>query len=80
MRVEANGLAPLMDAMKNGMKDPNKAVVKVYIVLLGILAEAVGPAIKQFAKKCFMPMLSNLSDKQSLVRDTVIATTNKWSD
>jgi hypothetical protein len=25
-------------------------------------------------------MLANLSDKNSLVRDTVIATANKWSD
>lgn len=80
MRIEPNGLAPLMDALKAGMKDPNKAVVKVYIVLLGILAEAIGAPIKQFGKKCFVPMLANLSDKQSLVRDVVISTTNKWSD
>lgn len=80
MRVEPNGLTGLMDAMKAGMKDPNKAVVKVFIVLLGILAEAIGASIKQFCKKCFVPMLANLSDKQSLVRDAVIATTNKWSD
>jgi hypothetical protein len=32
-----------MDAMKNGMKDANKAVVKVFIGLLGSLAEAIGP-------------------------------------
>jgi hypothetical protein len=42
MRIEPNGLGPLMDTMKAGMKDPNKAVVKVFIVLLGILAEAIG--------------------------------------
>lgn len=63
MRIEANGLNGLMDAMKNGMKDPNKAVVKVYIILLGLLAEAIGAPIKQFGKKCFVPMLANLSDK-----------------
>ena len=63
MRIEPNGLTDLMGAMKNGMKDPNKAVVKVYIVLLGLLAEAIGAQIKQFAKKCFVPMLANLSDK-----------------
>jgi len=28
MRIENNGLNDLMDVMKNGMKDPNKAVVK----------------------------------------------------
>lgn len=80
MRIECNGLNELMDAMKKGMKDANKAVVKVYINLLGLLADAVGPAIKQYQKKCFLPMLTNLSDKQSLVRDQVIATTNKWSE
>jgi len=46
MRIENNGLTDLMDAMKNGMKDPNKAVVKVFIVLLGLLAEAIGPSVK----------------------------------
>ena len=46
MRIENNGLDDLMDAMKNGMKDPNKAVVKVFIVLLGVLAEAIGPGVK----------------------------------
>ena len=63
MRIENNGLTELMDGLKNGMKDPNKAVVKVYINLLGLLAEAIGPAIKQYTKKTFVPMLNNLSDK-----------------
>lgn len=31
MRIEVNGLNELMDALKNGMKDSNKAVVKKYI-------------------------------------------------
>lgn len=68
MRIENNGLNELMEQLKNGMKDPNKAVVKVYIQLLGLLAEAIGPAVKQYVKKCFVPMLTNISDKQSLVR------------
>ena len=46
MRIETTGLGPLMDALKNGMKDPNKAVIKVYIVLLGVMAEACGASIK----------------------------------
>ena len=46
MRIECNGLNELMDAMKQGMKDPNKAVVKAFIILLGLLADALGPAIK----------------------------------
>lgn len=46
MRIENNGLGDLMDAMKAGMKDPNKAVVKAFIILLGLLADALGSAIK----------------------------------
>ena len=46
MRIENNGLVGLMDALKNGMKDPNKAVVKVFITLIGNMAEAVGSSIK----------------------------------
>jgi hypothetical protein len=80
MRIEANGLNELMDALKNGMKDSNKAVVKKYIQLLGTMAEAIGPDVKQFIKKCFVPMLNNLSDKQSLVRADVIASVEKWAE
>ena len=40
----------------------------------------MGPAINKYQKKCFVPMLSNLSDKQSLVRDEVIKCMNKWSE
>ena len=56
-RIEPNGLNELMDNMKNGMKDSNKAVVKVFINLMGLLAEAVGAPIKQYTKKAFVPMI-----------------------
>lgn len=46
MRIENVGLAGLADALKNGMKDPNKAVVKVFIQLIGNIAEATGAGIK----------------------------------
>ncbi len=63
MRIEPNGLGELMENIKILMKDPNKAVVKVFITLLGLLADAVGSPIKLYTKKCFVPMLNNLSDK-----------------
>jgi len=44
------------------------------------MAEAIGPDVKQFIKKCFVPMLNNLSDKQSLVRADVIASIDKWAE
>jgi hypothetical protein len=80
MRIEPNGTNELMDVMKKAMKDANKAVVKVFIILLGMLAEAMGTPISKYQKKCFVPMLSNLSDKQALVRDEVIKCMNKWAD
>lgn len=80
MRIEPNGTNELMDVMKKAMKDANKAVVKVFIILLGLLAEAMGGPISKYQKKCFVPMLSNLSDKQQLVRDEVVKCMNKWAD
>lgn len=46
MRIQPNGLNELMDALKKGMKDPNKAVVKSFINLLGLMADALGPQVK----------------------------------
>lgn len=62
-RIEPNGLNDLMEVMKKAMKDPNKAVVRAYVALSGLLAEAVGSPINKYRKKCFVPMLANLSDK-----------------
>jgi len=80
MRIENTGLAGLMDALKNGMKDPNKAVLKLFIQLIGLVAEACGPSVKSYGKKAFVPVLSNLSDKATLVRGDAVAAINKWSD
>lgn len=63
MRIEPNGLGDLMEALKASMKEANKAVIKSNIQLLGALAEALGAPIKQYVKKCLVPMLFNLSDK-----------------
>lgn len=48
MRIEPNGTNELMDVMKKAMKDANKAVVKVFIILLGVLAEAMGSPISKY--------------------------------
>ena len=44
------------------------------------MAEALGPAAKQFQKRNLGPMLDNVSDKQALVRADVVASVNKWAD
>ena len=48
MRIEPNGIGELMDAMKQGLKDPNKAVLKANIQLLGLIAEAVGSPMSKY--------------------------------
>ena len=80
MRIEPNGVGELMEALKGAMKEANKAVLKANISLLADLAEAMGAPVKTYTKKCFVPMLYNLSDKQSLVRDEVISCMNKWAE
>jgi hypothetical protein len=69
-----------MEVFKNGMKDANKAVLKIYINLLGMLAEAVGAPIKQFTKKCLVPSLKHLAYKDTLVRAEVVSTMTKWAE
>jgi hypothetical protein len=80
MRIEPTGVEELMEALKGAMKEANKAVLKANISLLADLAEAMGPPIKAYTKKCFVPMLYNLSDKQSLVREEVISCMDKWAE
>lgn len=80
MRIKPDGLGELMDSVKVGMKESNKAVLKTFFGLNGTLAEACGEPIGIYRKKCFVPMLQHLSDKQGLVRAQVVAPMNKWAE
>lgn len=80
MRIKPDGLGDLMDVLAKGMKESNKAVIKSYFTLLGQLAEACGEPISIYRKKCFVPMLQHLADKQTLVRQQVIAQMDKWAE
>lgn len=80
MRIEDNGLNPLLEALKNGMKDSNKVCLKSYIIILGQLAQAVGSSIRQYTKKCFVPMIKHLSYKDGPVRAEVVNSMDKWAD
>jgi hypothetical protein len=80
MRIEASGLGDLLDTVKNGLKDPNKAVLKQFIVLSGNLAAAVGPKIKVYTKKCLVPLIDLVKDKQTLVRAEAVTSLNKWAE
>jgi hypothetical protein len=46
MRIKPDGLNELMEEVKKRMTDANKAVLKAYIQLMGVLVEALGPAAK----------------------------------
>ena len=48
MRIKPDGLNELMEEVKKRMTDANKAVLKAYIQLMGVLVEALGPAAKQY--------------------------------
>jgi len=80
MRIQPTGLNELMDNVKQRMADPNKAVLKQYIQLMGVLVEALGPGAKQFQKKLLPGMLATLADKQSLVRQDAINCMDKWGE
>ena len=81
MRIKPDGCGELMDCLKVGMKESNKAVMKAFIGLLGLVAEAMGDPVKNYTKKCLVPCIqNNLSDKQTLVRADVVACMNKWAE
>jgi hypothetical protein len=44
------------------------------------MATALGPPSKSYLKKNFAPLLDNISDKQTLVRNDVVDAVDKWAD
>ena len=80
MRIKPDGLNELMDNLKQRMVDPNKSVLKQYVQLLALMAEALGAGAKQYTKKVLPPMLANLADKQNLVRQDIVASMDKWAN
>lgn len=79
-RIKTDGINEMMEIIKNAMKDPNKTVAKEFMKLSGAMAEACGPDIKKYVKKCLVPLIANCSDKQSLVRNDAIDAMIKWSE
>lgn len=80
MRIQPDGIGDLMEQLKVNQKASNKAVLKQVILLMGSMAEATGPPILKYNKKCFLPLLAFLGDKAALMRADVVATANKWSE
>lgn len=80
MRIQPIGLNELMDNMKLRMVDPNKAVLKSYLQLIGLVVQALGTSAKQYAKKLLPSVLQNLADKATLVRQDTVAVMDIWSE
>jgi len=62
-RISSLGLMPLMIALKNRMSETNKSLLKSFISIIGMLAQAMGCGSKQYAKTILPPLISNLTDK-----------------
>lgn len=79
-RILPNGLGDLIAAIKNKLNDGNKNLVKILISFLGKLFEALGKESRQYDKSLFPGILSNLSDKNNLVREEVIKCVETYID
>lgn len=79
-RIQPVGLNELMGQLKNRLSDPNKSVLKSYLILVGKFAEAMGAGGKVYSKTILPALLENLTDKQNLVRNDAITAIKQWAE
>ena len=79
-RILPLGLTELIASIKNTLTDGNKNLVKIIISFVSKLFEALGVASKQYAKSLIPGLLSNLSDKNNLLREEVIKCSDVYID
>ena len=77
-KILPNGLKELFSLIRSKLNDGNKNLVRLIIQLLTQLIEALGNGLKQYTKLLAIPLVSNLADKQSLLRDDCINCIDKW--
>lgn len=80
MRIVPTGLNEIITCFKNKLSDGNKNLVRFILQFITRLLEALGPGSKSFAKPLINPILNNLSDKQSLLRDDVCKCLEKFAE
>lgn len=80
MRIQPTGLEVLFKALKARVNDNNKSLVRLSLALVSKLATALGPECGRFSKIIVRPVLSNLADKQSLLRLDALAAIDKWAE
>lgn len=77
-RILPNGLGELFGALKAGLVDKNKNVLKTCLSLITKIAKALGPGAKQYSKEVMIPVLQTLADKDKLVRGCSLETIETW--
>ena len=73
-----NGLQDLIELIIEKLTDSNKNLVRLIIELLSHLTESLGVQIKSYTKQIMNPLLTNLSDKNNLLRQECVSCINKW--
>ena len=77
-RILPNGLNDLFGALKSGLVDKNKNVLKTCLGLITKITKALGPGAKQYSKEVMTPVLQTLVDKDKLVRACTLETIETW--
>ena len=73
-----NGLQDLIELIIEKLTDSNKNLVRLIIELLSHLIESLGVQIKSYTKQIMNQLLTNLSDKNNLLRQECVSCINKW--
>jgi len=69
----------LWAGLKARLKDSNKNLATQVLVLLGKIADAVGPSVDKYARHVMPNMLALISDNKKTVRDAVVQCLSVWS-
>ncbi len=79
-RIEPTGLSNLMGALKQGLVDKNKNVLKTALKTIVVLARSLGPGCRIYNKTLMTKVLQCLADKQTLVRNCNMDAIEAWRD
>jgi len=79
-RIKPDGLGPLFTALKSRMNEPCKNLAKSFITLIGTLSIALGNSIRQYIKVIIQPLMFNLADKQTSIRQETINALDKIAE
>lgn len=73
-----NGLSDLIISIKNKLLDGNKIFVRTILSFLSVFFEALGKDSKVFSKSLLPGIISNLSDKNNLLREDAVNCLNTY--